>query len=88
MSRQMCANGCGRPCTVPAGRGTRRGSTARRRAKTMKGHDLCRECWSAALAAAEASAQAWGGRPWAARAEAERAQVVPGHLYPHPPVGQ
>jgi len=28
----------------------------------MKGHDLCRECWSAALAAAEANALAWGAR--------------------------
>ena len=60
--RQMCANGCGCPSTVPPGRGTRRGSTARRRAKAMKGHDLCRECWSAALAAAEANALAWGAR--------------------------
>jgi len=67
--RQMCANGCGCPSTVPPGRGTRRGSTARRRAKAMKGHDLCRECWSALLAAAAHA-------------------VVPGFVYPHPPVGQ
>jgi len=69
MPKQMCANGCGRPCTVPPGRGTRRSSTARRRAKAMKGHDLCRECWSALLAAAAHA-------------------VVPGFVYPHPPVGQ